>query len=130
LVGIFCSICVTTVSLAYFIAYYLSVSIGATWAVSLYSYTRYSFPLVFFLAFIIASFNIQFKKIFYEREHVGKKELEELVSPFYRTGPLSQFDQLLEILRIEYERGTIKAIVQHVPRPIKTQMRERLYAGV
>ena len=72
----------------------------------------------------------EFKKIFYEREHVGKKELEELVSPFYRTGPLSQFDQLLEILRIEYERGTIKAIVQHVPRPIKTQMRERLYAGV
>ncbi|MFH1890141.1 MAG: hypothetical protein ABIJ91_01055 [Candidatus Kuenenbacteria bacterium] len=53
------------ISMAYFLAYYLSVSIGATWTVSLYSYTRYSFPLGFFLILIIASFNVQFKKIFY-----------------------------------------------------------------
>ena len=49
----------------YFLAYYISLFILGTWSTHLYSYIRYSFPLLFFLILIIASFNIKFKKIFY-----------------------------------------------------------------
>jgi dolichol-phosphate mannosyltransferase len=53
------------ISIIYFLAYFISLSVLGTWSTDLYSYIRYSFPLGFFLILIIASFNIKFKKIFY-----------------------------------------------------------------
>ncbi|MDO8655599.1 MAG: hypothetical protein Q7K45_00020, partial [Nanoarchaeota archaeon] len=70
----------------------------------------------------------EFRKIFQSR-NVSEKVLEELIAPFYRGGPIFQFDQLLEIVRRAYQGGVIKAFVQQVPRSVKAQMRERLYAG-
>lgn len=72
----------------------------------------------------------QFKKIFQEKMLVSKKELEELVSPFYRTGPIFQLDQLVQVLRQGYESGTIAKILQKIPRPVATHLRERLYQRI
>ena len=53
------------ISLVYFLTYFISISVVANWATDLYSYTRYSFPLVFFIFFIILSFNYSFSRWFY-----------------------------------------------------------------
>lgn len=71
----------------------------------------------------------EFRKIFRSR-NVSEKVLEELVAPFYRSGPLFQFDQLLEMIRQAYKLGTLRAIIQNVPKPVTTPLRERLYAKV
>jgi len=53
------------ISLSYFTTYLFMVSLVATWANDgIYYYIRYIFPFSFFLIFIIASFDIKFKKVF------------------------------------------------------------------
>jgi len=52
-------------SAIYFLAYFLSISLVATWSTGIYTYIRYLFPLAFFIITMIASFDIQFKKYFY-----------------------------------------------------------------
>ncbi len=66
----------------------------------------------------------QFRSIFKEKFSVDRKELEELVSPFYRTGPIFQLDQLVEVLRTNVDK--IKKIIKETPRPVKTHLREHL----
>lgn len=53
------------ISLVYLLAYYLSMSILATWPTGLDEYIRYLFPIGFFLILIIASFNLYFKKYYH-----------------------------------------------------------------
>ena len=68
-----------------------------------------------------------FKKIFKEKMAVSGKELEELVSPFYRTGPIFQLGQLVNILDTAQRSGQIKIIIKQEPRSVTTHLRERLY---
>lgn len=53
------------ISLVYFLVYYVAMAFITKQSLYLHSNIRYSFPFVFFLIFIIISFNIKFKKIFY-----------------------------------------------------------------
>ncbi len=53
------------ISVLYFTAYFLLIVWVANWTSDLRGSLRYLFPLPFFLIFIIASFNIRFKKIFF-----------------------------------------------------------------
>jgi hypothetical protein len=53
------------VSLLYFLAYFLLISVVAYWSVNFTSALRYLFPLGFFLIFIIGSFNVHFSRAFY-----------------------------------------------------------------
>ncbi|MEW5896689.1 MAG: hypothetical protein AB1668_03290 [Nanoarchaeota archaeon] len=71
-----------------------------------------------------------FKEIFRQKIPATQKELEELVSPFYRTGPIFQLDQLIGVLRNAYESGKIKEIIKETPRPVFTHLRERLYQRI
>ncbi len=50
----------------YFCVYFATIGFLATWSAdNLYSYFRYCYPLGFFLFFIVISFKIRFRKIFY-----------------------------------------------------------------
>lgn len=53
------------ISLIYFGAYFLLISVIATWLNNFQESLRYLFPLGFFLIFIIASFNVNFSYLFY-----------------------------------------------------------------
>ncbi|OGY45194.1 MAG: hypothetical protein A2744_01405 [Candidatus Buchananbacteria bacterium RIFCSPHIGHO2_01_FULL_44_11] len=50
---------------AYFLTYFFTISVVATWATTFYAYSRYLMPLGFFLTLLIASFNFNFRKYFY-----------------------------------------------------------------
>jgi hypothetical protein len=55
-----------SISLIYFLTYFLLIVLVANWAEDTSSYMRYLFPLGFFLTFLISSFNLKFRgKIFY-----------------------------------------------------------------
>jgi len=53
------------ISTIYFFTYFIAISAVATWSNNIYAYSRYVLPLGFFLGFIVISFNIKFRKIFY-----------------------------------------------------------------
>jgi hypothetical protein len=53
------------ISCTYFLAYFFTIIIVANWTTEFQYSLRYLFPLGFFLLFIITSFDIKFKKIFY-----------------------------------------------------------------
>lgn len=50
---------------SYFVSYFLSIVVVANWNMELELSLRYVFPLGFFFLFILASFDIKFKKLFY-----------------------------------------------------------------
>lgn len=48
------------ISMVYFLAYFIVVSIVARWSINSHSFLRYTFPIGFFLFFILASFDFKF----------------------------------------------------------------------
>jgi len=88
----------------------------------------------------------EFRRIFREQMNAGNmemvtdKQLEEMVSPFYRTGPIFQFDQLIEILRELYQNRyfkkalkkskklNLRTVIEKEPRTVTTHLWEKVYA--